>query len=918
MTDSSPNAIPDGYRDKHPADQITSFAESEKRFRMLAESLCLQVWSSRSDGSIDYISRQCLEYVDLPETVLLGIDKWMEMVHPEDRQRVRKAWAKTLSRKESLEIEYRIRRYDGIYRWFKVRAVPVQNSADGTTRWYGSNTDIHDLHETELALRDSELRYKEVFDNSSDCIYILDVTEDGRFRLVDGNPATERVMGFKRSDVLGKYVEEIVSAKAAKITNANYRRCIKKKTVIEYEERYRTVTGIRFLQTTLIPVRDSDDCIRRLIGVARDITEAKLAQEALRQQQRMSDAFFNQAITCFCLLDRNLKYVRVNEAWAKNFNRKVEDFVGRDTIQLNDSIPYRSYWRHLFKGVAKTKRAAQVSADPYEFAGQPERGVTYWDWTLQPILNEKEEIEFFFFSSNDATNRKKAEDKLEEYRNHLEDLVRQRTDELSEAKDKAEAANRAKSIFLANMSHELRTPLNIILGLTQLMTRNSDISTEQQEFASIIGRSGEHLLALINNVLEMSRIEAGHSTLRKRSFDLHQTIAVVEEMMRNRADKKALRFFVQIAPEIPRFIISDDAKLRQVLINLIGNAVKFTQKGSVTLKISRDPESQVNPKPTRDIIELRFEVIDTGIGISPAELEGIFEPFIQARPDQTLYEGTGLGLAISRRFVQDMGGTIWVESVPGKGSVFAFTIAADWTDTEAVSKSVNRVVGLAPNQPRYRILIAENIPESSLLLRKLLESVGFVVRDVRNGMEAIEEFEEWAPHLIWMDLRMPVMNGLETTRRIKATRKGKKVKIIALSAASFEEEKTTALEYGCDDYVRKPFGESEIFEVMARQLGVVYVYDSTAARSAEMKDNPLDQTAIYRAELTELPSELLARFEAAVKSLNVIQIRSLIKEIQSIRPRLGKALAEIAKTFRYDKFISLITEAGSGVKKIPS
>ncbi len=891
---------------------ISQTDAGDKQFRMLAESLNLQVWTSRQNGQIDYISPQCLQYVGLPKAALLGINNWMNrLLHPEDRQWVKDAWLKAIKDQKLLDIEYRILRYDGLYRWFKVRAVPVEQPADGTIRWYGSNTDIHDLRETERALQESQQRYKEVFDNSSDCIYLLHVTDENRFRLVDVNPATEKAIGFKRSDVLGKFIEEIIPETAARKTIDNYQQCVASGKIIEFEERHNTTAGRRYLQTVLIPVPDATHRIHRLIGVARDITESVKAQEALRQQLRMTDAFFNQAITCFCLLDRDLKYVRVNEAWARGFNQKVEDFVGRNTVLFNDSEQYRSYWGHLFEKVAKTKLPMQVRADPYEFAGQPERGVTYWDWTLQPILDENGEVEFFFFSSNDVTDRKKAEDKLEEYRNHLEDLVRQRTDELMEAKEHAEAASRAKSIFLASMSHELRTPLNIILGFTQLMARNAGVDSDQQEILSIIGRSGEHLLALINDVLEMSRIEAGHSVLRKQNFDLHRTIKVVEEMMRSRAEGKGVGLYVHVASDVPQFVRSDDAKLRQVLLNLIGNAVKFTSRGSITLTVAKGKMNSGETDSPDGPVCLCFEVADTGIGISRDQVEHIFDPFVQAQLEKTPLEGTGLGLAISRKFVQEMGGDITVVSTPGRGARFKFSIMAEFVDAADIirmKQPARRVLRLSSGQPGYRVLITGDISESRLLLKRLIASVGFDVKEAENGAEVIEQFEHWAPHLIWMDLRMPGVNCRDLTQKIKASAKGRQTKIIAISASSFEAEKKAALAAGFDGFVRKPFKETDIFETMATHLGAHYDYGrSKVFPEKETKKALTDSDTILKG-LVSLPAEMLNGFEAAAKSLNVTQIRSHVKKIKGVNPELGGALTALAKQFRYDKIISLIAK----------
>jgi signal transduction histidine kinase/DNA-binding NarL/FixJ family response regulator len=473
--------------------------------------------------------------------------------------------------------------------------------------------------------------------------------------------------------------------------------------------------------------------------------------------------------------------------------------------------------------------------------------------------------------------------------------------ELQHARRTAEAANQAKSIFLANMSHELRTPLNAILGFTQLMDSDPNLTTEQQTNLGIINRSGEHLLALINDVLEMSKIEAGRVMLQENCFDLYGLLDILEEMFHLRTDEKGLTLSFTRAENVPQYVQTDEGKLRQVLTNLLGNAVKFTDEGGIALRIAKAVENE----------NLIFEVEDTGPGIDLEELETVFEPFVQTSNVERSQEGTGLGLSISRQFARLMGGDISVSSEPGQGSVFRFELpigVADAAEVEVAQPS-RRVAGLEEGQPTYRLLIVDDRETTRQLLVKLLEPLGFEVREAAHGQEAIEIWERWEPHLIWMDMRMPVMDGYEATQKIKAMAKGQGTVIVALTASAFEEDQETILSAGCDDVVRKPFRKEEIFEKLVEHLGVCFLYDEepaqpTAALTSETRD------VLTLAALATLPPDWMTELQQATMKANLNQILTLIDQIREQDAALADALANLAQDFEYKKILNLIEQAG--------
>lgn len=481
----------------------------------------------------------------------------------------------------------------------------------------------------------------------------------------------------------------------------------------------------------------------------------------------------------------------------------------------------------------------------------------------------------------------------------LEQRVEERTAELVIAKEKADVANQAKSTFIANMSHELRSPLNAILGFAQIMTRSQTLPREHQESVGIISRSGEHLLTLINNVLDLSKIEAGKTTLNPKNFDLHRLLDDIHDMFQIKAEEKNLQLLMEYAPNLPRYVRTDDIKLRQVLINLINNGLKFTQSGGVSIR--GDVRETVLSSHT-----LHFEIEDSGAGIAPEELGNLFEAFTQTETGKQAQEGTGLGLPISRQFVRLMGGDITVKSQVGQGTTFLFDIQVTPVEASEITtqQPSRRVIALEPNQPKYRILIVDDKPLNRQLLIKLLSPLGFELKDASNGQEAIEIWAQWEPHLIWMDMRMPVMDGYAATQTIKSHIKGQATAIIALTASVLEEEKAMVLSAGCDDFLRKPFREEEIFKAMEKHIGVKYIYEDLTPKNLESKQT---REVLTVAEMAKLPIELLTQLQEAVMFSDEELIATLVKEMTHHNEALARAIEICLHNFEYEKILNLIS-----------
>jgi PAS domain S-box-containing protein len=651
-----------------------------------------------------------------------------------------------------------------------------------------------------------------------------------------------------------------------------------------------------------VVARDASGKPLRMAGTQSDIDARKAMEQELIELAQRNQLILDSAGEGIFGLDRAGMHTFVNPAAARMLGYPAEALIGQHSHALwhhhhPDGRPYPEDECPICM-VLKDGNARHAGEDWFMRKDGSFFPVEFW---ATPI-RDGGDVAGAVVSFLGIAERKQAEEEIGKLNAELEERVRVRTaqledanGELTQAKEAAEAANRAKSVFLANMSHELRTPLNAILGFSDILRRGSGLDESKRQNLDIINRSGEHLLTLINDVLDMAKIESGRVQLEEVPFDLGSLVRDVTDMMQIRAQEKGLRLLIDQSSKFPRYIVGDQARLRQVLINLLGNAIKFTEQGGVTVRLGIKPDT--NPR-------LLMEVEDSGPGIAPEDQKRIFEPFVQLG-EQGVNKGTGLGLTITRQFVQLMGGSLSLESTLGKGSLFRVELplkeAAESDIARPAAARKGEVLGLAAGQPEYRVLIVEDQRDNQLLLARLLDSVGFKYRIAENGQQGVQLFQEWQPHFIWMDRRMPVMDGLEATLQIRKLPGGKEVKIVAVTASAFQEQRAELLNAGMDDFVRKPYRASEIYDCLQKHLGVQYIHEGAAAPETET-------VTLTPAMLAGLPQTLREEMQAALESLENERIGAVLRKVSAHDAGLQKALLRLVDNFDYPAILNALKD----------
>jgi PAS domain S-box-containing protein len=648
--------------------------------------------------------------------------------------------------------------------------------------------------------------YEFALNNVHEAAFLID--KDARFQYV--NDEACRYLGYSRDELMRMGVADVDPELTPEFWQEHWSGLQKEKT-FTFERPHKTKTG------QIIPVEVNANYFQfdgqeYNLALVRDIHERKQAEQQIKL---ITYALDQVQESIFLMSDDGLgEFIYANKSAAKNLGYTQDELVsGMSVLDIDPD------WN--LEKIEKIRPILKQQLQMQFETRQITRDGKIFPVEVTTNYFEYNDRGYVLSICRDITERKRIENELSQYKHHLEDTVQQRTAELEIARDIAEAANKAKSVFLANMSHELRTPLNAILGFSQLLATDPEIPSAQQDDLDIINRSGAHLLRIINDVLEMSKVEAGHFNLNAEWFNFAEMMKSVIEMMKIRASEKGLALTYQPSPDLPEHIEGDQARLRQVLINLISNAIKFTDEGYIKIEISTYSNANKH---------LIIEVKDSGLGINQNDHARVFKPFEQVT-EKNNNSGTGLGLAITKQFVELMGGHIELISELGKGSNFRVNLpllsAASNDSPETDTNNQKTIVGRAPDQPIYRILIVEDQIENQHLLSLLMEKIGMQVEIAENGLQGLELFNSWQPHLIWMDRKMPVMDGLEAVKQIRKLPNGREVKIIAVTAYAFDDERQELMQAGVDDYVSKPYQAETVYSCLAEHLGIEFIYSNT-------------------------------------------------------------------------------------------
>ncbi|MBD1827977.1 PAS domain S-box protein [Microcoleus vaginatus GB1-A2] len=834
--------------------------QSEERYRSLIVATSQIAWTADAEGRCPDLP-SWRAYTGQTEAEVIGL-RWLDAIHPDDCERTNQVWMEAVKTRSLYDIEYRIRGADGNYRYFQARGVPILNEDGSIREWVGTCTDIHDRKQAEDAIKQSEERYRSLIAATSQIVW----TTDAEGRCQD-TPSMRAYTGQTEAEVVGFGWLDAIHPDDRERTIQVWMEAVQTKSLFEIEYPLRSSDGnYRYFQARGVPILNEDGSIREWVGTCTDIHDRKQAEDAIKQSEERYRSLI--AATSQIVWTADAEGRSPDQPSLRAYTGQTEaEVVGSgwlEAIHPDDLERTIQVWMEA----AQTNSVYDIE---YRLRGA-DGNYRYFQARGVPILNEDGSLREWVGTCTDIHDRKQTE------------IVQ------AKAREAAEAASRAKSEFLANMSHELRTPLNGIMGYAQILQRSKALNEEERSRIDVIYQCGSHLLTLINDILDLSKIEAQKVELMPTDFHFPAFLQGVAEMCRIRAEIKGIQFHFPSSPELPIGIRADEKRLRQVLFNLLSNAIKFTDEGSVTFIVSFATEEKI-----------RFEVRDTGTGIPQEQLQAIFQPFEQVGDRKRQTEGTGLGLAISQRIVELMGSSIQVQSEMNVGSIFWFDVslpqADEWVKTSQIDHH-GQIIGIKDRQPK--IVVIDDKWANRSVINNLLSPIGFEVFEANDGQEGWEKILEVQPDLIVTDLLMPELDGFEVIKRVRESENFKDTVIIVSSASVFETDQYRSLEAGGNTFIPKPIQATELLQKLQQYLDLEWLYEANEAPVAIGSDTN---------ELIAPPArEMEILYELVMKGnfLEIVKQAVLLEEIDPKYIPFAQRLHQMAKDFQDEEILTFI------------
>ncbi|BAY38012.1 multi-sensor hybrid histidine kinase [Nostoc sp. NIES-2111] len=968
----------------------TAIQHNQDRYRSLVSAISQVVWVVPGDGNVIHDNPSWREFTGQTFEEFVGWG-WLDVIHPDDRQLALETWETAVKTGNAYEVEYRLRRYDGEYRYMLMRGVPVLE-ADGSIReWIGICNDIHESKEAEFALRENNALLRSILENTPDFIVVKDC--QGRHVALNSNLAN--FMGKSIQEIIGKDDTELLPLDTAREIMAKDQEVITTGKKLTYEEGFFDGEIYQTFLTAKVPWQDNHGNILGIIGTTRNISDRKQAELALKQSEERLRSLIEATSQIVWSTNAEGGFVTDQPQWRAFTGQTVAEIQGwgwLNKVHPEDQQYTSETWLAALANHTVYEAKTRIQRYDGEYRYMSVRGV--------PILATDGSICEWIGTHTDITEREEAEQELRRTLEILDSasdsiIIRDMDDRimywnrgaellygwakeevigqyihqflqtvfpksleivlsefleqgnwegelhhttrdgrhiivasrwtlqrdaqgqtytqleintdisdrkqaelaLAQAKEAAEAANRTKSEFLANMNHELRTPLNGILGYAQILQRDPATTPKQQKGLSVIYQCGYHLLTLINDILDLSKLEVQKMDLYPQDFHFANFLTTTVEICRIKAEQKGIAFNHQTI-NLPTAVHADDKRLRQVLLNLLGNAVKFTDFGSVTFTVEAVGNEQTAHTPTTRI---RFQIKDTGIGIPRDKWQSIFLPFEQAGKRDRNSEGTGLGLAISQQIVQMMGSSIQVESTPNQGSCFWFEVELPPADWLSQPTSNNRkVIGYQGN-PR-KILVIDDRSENRAVVVGMLAPLGFKLAQADDGQTGLDLALQMRPDLIITDVMMSTMNGLEMTRRLRQLPDFALTPIIASPASLSQVDMQEALDAGCSSFFPKPLEFNGLLGELQRHLELHWIYDTPPA------DPVCSEVASTPQLVVPSPQELTTIYRAAQDGFmsDIQQEANRLKQLNSQYVPFANKLLELSQKFDDEAILNLL------------